>query len=105
MLKNKVMQRTGLSDTELASPGVGVGSVVIGVVAVVVGVVAVSVVVVVVINGTSHELISESYFSTQARFSLAVSTALFAASVAAPRSLLSMKFSNCQERKNKKKLL
>lgn len=92
MVKNNVMQRTGLSDIELASPGVGVG------VGVAVGAsvgAAVGAAVVVAINDTSHKLISDSYFSTQARFSLADSTALRAASVAAPSSLSSMKFSNC----------
>lgn len=77
MVKNNFMHRTGLSATELAFPGVVGG----------------------VDDDTyfSHDSISEPYFPNQSRFSLADSTALLAASVAAPSSSLLTKFINCQE--------
>ena len=49
----------------------------------------------------SHDSISEPRISDHLRFSLADSTALLAASVAAPSSLSSTNFLNCQEWKSK----
>jgi len=52
---------------------------------------------VVVPSPFSHDSISEPYISDQLRFSWADSTALLAASAAAPRSLPSTNCLNCQE--------
>jgi len=75
------MQTAGLSDRELVPWVVGVGS----------GVSAV------VPSPFSQDSISEPYFSDHLRFSSTDSTALLAASVAAPSSFSSTNFFNCQE--------
>jgi hypothetical protein len=49
----------------------------------------------------SHDSISGPHISDQLRFAWADSKALLAASVAAPRSLPSTNFLNCQEQKSK----
>lgn len=77
------MQTAGLSDRELAPPGVVEGSVVdVG-------------------SPFSHDSISEPCISDHWRFSLADSTALLAASAAAPSSWFSTNFINCQEWRSK----
>jgi hypothetical protein len=84
---NKVTQTAGLSDRELASPGVE-GSVVTS--GVVEGTVDVG-------SPFSHDSISEPCILDHSRFCSADSTALLAASAAAPSSLFSTNFLNCQE--------
>jgi hypothetical protein len=107
------MQTAGLSDRELVPSVVGVGSgvgpgvgagVVSGVGAGVVSGVGAGVgagVVSGVVSGVgspiSHDSISEPCVSDHLRFSSADSTALLAASVAAPSSFSSTNFLNCQE--------
>ena len=91
------MQTAGLRDSELvhwfvcvgSGVGFGVGP---GVVPVVISGVSCA-----VILPFSHDSISEPCISDHLRFSLADSTALLAASAAAPRSFFSTKFVNCQE--------